>query len=88
MRHSTLGFGLEGPLHLEIFFEVITECTSRNFLAQVFGERRLLLAPWIRTELHILRDLVEKLRLEMVVVVVVWGEKTPFWLLPSSSRCP
>jgi hypothetical protein len=24
----------------------------------------------------------------MVVVVVVWGEKTPFWLLPSSSRCP
>jgi hypothetical protein len=40
-------FGLKGPL---------TECGSRDLLAQVFGERRFLLAPWMRTELHILRD--------------------------------
>jgi hypothetical protein len=59
MRQSTLGFGLEIPLHLEIILEPITECGSRNFLAQVFGERWLLLAPWVRTELHILRYLVK-----------------------------
>jgi hypothetical protein len=59
MRHSTLGFGLEGPLHLEIFLELITESGSRIFFAQVFGERWSLLAPWIRTELHIRRDVVK-----------------------------
>jgi hypothetical protein len=59
MAHYTLGFRLEGPLHLEIFLEPITECGSRDLLAQVFSERRFLLAPWIRIKLHILRDLVE-----------------------------
>jgi hypothetical protein len=54
-----LGFGLEGPLHLEIFLEPITKCGSRDLLAKVFGEQWLLLAPWIRTELHLLRDLVK-----------------------------
>jgi hypothetical protein len=44
MSQSTLGFGLEGPLHLEIILEPSTECGSRNFLAQVFGEQWLLLA--------------------------------------------
>jgi hypothetical protein len=58
MRYSALGFGLQGPIHLEIIFEPITECGSQDLLAQVFSERRFLLAPWIRTELHILRDLV------------------------------
>jgi hypothetical protein len=59
MRYSTLGFGLEGPLHLEIILEPIAEFSSQNLLAKVFGERRLLLAPWMRTKLPALRDLVE-----------------------------
>jgi hypothetical protein len=58
MRHSTLRFGLEGPLHLEIISEPIMECGSRD-LTQVFGEQWFLLAPWIRIELHILRDLLK-----------------------------
>jgi hypothetical protein len=45
MRNSALGFGLEGPLHLEIILEPIMECGSPNFLAQVFGKRWLLLEP-------------------------------------------
>jgi hypothetical protein len=59
MRYSTLGFGLEGPFHLEIILEPITECSLRDLLAQVFGEQRLLLAPRMRTELHIVCDLVK-----------------------------
>jgi hypothetical protein len=52
------GFRLEGPFHLDIFLEPITECGSRTLLAHVFGERRLLFAPWIRTEVNLLRNLV------------------------------
>jgi hypothetical protein len=59
MRYSTLGFVLEGPLNLEFCLEPITECGSRDLLAHVFRERWFLLAPWIRTELHILRDLLK-----------------------------
>jgi hypothetical protein len=68
MRHSILRFGLEGPLQLDIFLEPITGCGSRDLLAQVFGEWRFLLVPWIRTDLHILRDLV-KLYLQRVCLV-------------------
>jgi hypothetical protein len=91
MRYTTFVFGLEGPLHLEIILEPIKECGSRNLLAQVFGERWLLFVPRIRTELHIVRDLIESYpqahllkgvtalgvqwEVEVEVEVVVWGRR-------------
>jgi hypothetical protein len=37
----------------------IAECGSGDLLELVSGKRWLLLAPWIRIELHTLHDLVE-----------------------------
>jgi hypothetical protein len=55
-------------------------CGSQEFFPQVFGERWFLLAPWTRTELLLLRDLV-KGYLQRACLVrgaalgVLWGDK-------------
>jgi hypothetical protein len=48
-----------GPLNLEKMLEPIKECASRDLLAKVCVERRLLLEARIRIKLNILDDLVE-----------------------------